>query len=226
MKNMKKRLLIIFIYLIASPFFTFSNDSSPDLSFNDTVGNLDFLSDLEIQIAKELNLARTNPKLYAVYLIEYKKYFNGKFLQLPNKPTLITSEGTRAVDEAINALVSYTPIQPLLISKGLSLAAKDHVKDMGPKGSVGHTGSDGSSPFVRMNRYGTWDVTAGENIDYGDDDARYIVIHLIVDDGVSSRGHRKNIFNKNFNIVGVSCGFHKIYGYMCVIDFAGEYIEK
>ena len=62
----------------------------------------------------------------------------------------------------------------------------------------------------------------GENISYGDDNARNIVIQLLVDDGVPSRGHRKNILNFKFDEVGVSVGKHSGYGSMCVIDF-GKY---
>lgn len=52
-------------------------------------------------------------------------------------------------------------------SKGLECAARDHVKDTGPKGVTGHTGTDGSSMSDRIERYGEWDVTVGENISYG-----------------------------------------------------------
>lgn len=223
----KKVYIILLIYLIFSLFFIFSNDSSSDfLLLNEGVKSYDFLTPLEIEIVKELNLARTNPKQYAEYLKEYRKYYNGEYLKFPETVPIITNEGVKAVDEAINALLSYKPMQPLKISKGMSLAAKDHINDLGPKGGIGHTGSDGKSPFDRMNRYGKWDIYAGENIDYGFNNARYIVIHLIIDDGVPSRGHRKNIFESKFNVVGVSFGSHKIYGYMCVMTFAGKYTEK
>ena len=77
-----------------------------------------------------------------------------------------------------------------------------------------------------MNRFGKWSVTAGENIAYGAGDAREIVIQLVVDDGVASRGHRANVFGAAFKYLGVGVGAHPKYGAVCVQDFAGGYEEK
>jgi hypothetical protein len=44
---------------------------------------------------------------------------------------------------------------------------------------------------------------------------------LIIDSGVASRGHRRNIFHPDLAVVGVACGPHRDYGAMCVMDFAG-----
>ncbi len=107
----------------------------------------------------------------------------------------------------------------------MSLAAKDHSNDQSKTGATGHTGSDNSDPFERMNRYGKWNITAGENIDYGSSNGLRIILQLLVDDGVSSRGHRKNILNNEFNISGVSINTHIKYRNMCVITYAGQYDE-
>ena len=118
------------------------------------------------------------------------------------------------------------PLPAMRPSKGMSKGAMDHVKDIGPKGITGHNGSDGSKPFDRINRYGQWQQTAGENISFGNDEGRAVLIQLIVDDAVANRGHRKNIYKPEFNRVGIACGPHKVYGTMCVQTFAGEYVEK
>lgn len=44
----------------------------------------------------------------------------------------------------------------------------------------------------------------------------------MVDDGVSSRGHRNNIFNPKFNLAGIGIASHRTYGICTVIDYATE----
>jgi cysteine-rich secretory family protein len=197
-----------------------------NISLNEGVKDLVFLTKLEIEVVNELNIARSNPELYAKYTSDFLKFYQGRYIKIPGRITIITNEGTGAVKEAIRFLKKQGKIGVLKISKGMSKAAKDQVEYQGPGGRTGHSGAGGTSPFTRMNKYGSWGVTAGENIDYGNNIAREIVMALIIDDGVSSRGHRKNIFNKSFKVVGVACGIHKRYRHMCVMDFAGSYREK
>lgn len=185
-----------------------------------------YLSALEKSVLEELNLARTNPQTYAKILQDYRRQFQGRVVKRPGKIDLETTEGTAAVDEAIRELQGRKALPGLRISRGMSLAARDHVKDTGPRGMTGHSGSDGSKPFDRMNRHGKWLRHAGENISYGNDRGRDVVIQLIVDDGVVGRGHRKNIYNPAYEVVGIACGSHKLHGTMCVQTFAGDYQEK
>lgn len=179
----------------------------------------------ERQVLAEINLARTDPSGYARHIERQLRYFDGNLLRLPGEVALRTTEGAKAVREAAAALRAQSPLPGLAASRGLSRAARDHVDDQGPRGRLGHTGSDGSDMTDRIERYGTWDGSVAENISYGSTTARDVVIGLLVDDGVPSRGHRANILSAESRFAGVACGRHTTYGTMCVIDFAGEYRE-
>jgi len=162
-------------------------------------------------VLRELNLARENPSLYATFVAE-------------SRPFHMIEHG-HAVDEAVRFLKRARPLQPLTLSTGMSRAAADHCAEQ-VEGQLGHDGSDRSSPGDRISRYGNWSVSWGENISYGQKTARGIVLTLIIDDGVRSRGHRKNIFNPKFNYAGAAFGPHARYRTVCSIDFAGGYAER
>ena len=182
--------------------------------------------DLQSEIIREINLARKDPKKYTEYLEDTKKFYEGNIIKRPGKKAINTQEGMAVVDEAIAYLKTVLPQSPVFFSRGLSLAARDHIMDLSGSGQTGHKGTDGSMPGDRANRYGKWDRAIGENICYGFDTAREIVIWLIIDDGYASRGHRINFFRPDFAFAGVTVCDHLRYKTICVITFAGEYKEK
>ena len=49
-----------------------------------------------------------------------------------------------------------TPVRYLYRKDGMDYACVDHAEDTGSKGMTGHDGSDESTPYERMNRYGDW----------------------------------------------------------------------
>jgi uncharacterized protein YkwD len=204
-----------------------------DIAALDTAANEDYLSPAEKDVILEMNMARADPKKYAELYIKPMLQYNwggpfGANSYLAPGETVYTStqEGKNGIQSCINDLSKRSKMPPLLPAKGLFLAAKDHASDTGPKGITGHTGSDKSSMGQRINRYGKWDGGAGENISYGHNIGRDIVVQLLVDDGVSNRGHRNNILNKSFKYAGGSIDKHSKFTYLCVIDYANEYVNE
>lgn len=192
-----------------------------------TVENAEYLSPIEKEIVEEINLFRSNPAKYAEnFIAPLSVYYENKVLHYPGDKSIMTQEGVSALHECVKVLKQASPLPLMLASKGLSLAAKDHQKDQAKTGKTGHTGSDRSGMKERIERYGEWQVRIAENIAYGNSTARQVLIFLLIDDGVRSRGHRTNLLHPVYKTVGVAFGEHPIYQSMCVMDFAGGMIDK
>jgi uncharacterized protein YkwD len=176
------------------------------------------------EVVREINLARQHPGVYVDFLKQLRGNFRGRVLVWPGEKTRRTSEGASAVDEAIRFLRHARPVSPLIISPGMVRAAAEHVADQAA-GTVGHTGSDHSTPADRISRHGTLHGCWSENISYGNSRARNIVLALIVDDGLRSRQHRRIVFNPAFRYAGAALGSHARYRTACTVDFAAGYIE-
>ena len=179
---------------------------------------------LEQDIVSEINLARERPAEYAAYLEQLRSLYSGREYRRPGKPGLMTEEGTKALDEAISFLRAARPAPPLTLSLGMCSGARELVKDQSVSGATGHQGADGSFCEQRTARFGSWTDPIGENLSYGDDNARERVITFLIDDGFASRGHRERILDPTFKVAGVACGGHKL-GSMCVITLAAGFAE-
>jgi uncharacterized protein YkwD len=164
----------------------------------------------ETDVIKEMNYARTKPK----------EYVEQRLQPLVGKAKNSASYEA-ALEEVIdrmnrmNALPAFTEVPEL------HRCAKEWVEVSGPSGYLGHDEKLGA----RFNKYCRW-TTIGENCSYGLSDAKEIVIQLLVDDGVSTRGHRDKILSAAFTHAGAAIGSHKQYRTMCCIDFASGYYEK
>ena len=191
---------------------------------------------LAAAVAEEVGHARDRPARMLRYLQARLRAFQGAH-ELHYRDgaregaVVVTKEGRAAVREAIDYLERHQarrgPRRPFdgANQPGLALAARDHALDLGESGATGHTGRDGSRPVERVERYGEWDVSTGENIWFGSARAAAIdvVADLIVDDGVPSRGHRENMFSDKFNVVGVDLAAHAVYGLVVVMELAGAF---
>ena len=193
----------------------------------DTARDVSYLSVAEKDAILAMNAVRTNPVKFAEdYVKEEMQYYQGNHVVKPGQITMITQEGVRPVKELYNQLKRTAPVPVLRPSKGISRASADHAAEQAKTGGLGHNSSDGSSPFDRMDRYGQWERTAGENISYGYASGHEIVLQLLIDDGVPNRGHRVNILNPAFTVTGVGIDSHPRYGHAGVIGYAGGYKER
>jgi uncharacterized protein YkwD len=171
-------------------------------------------------VIQEINRARTNPQAYAAYLETWRSHYSADgYLQFSGEPAIRTKEGVGALEEAIKVMRRTSPLPPLSASRSLEAAARVLADEQARTGAIGH----GGSLPARIARCGIPGLSgAGEDVAYGQHSAQRIVASLVIDDGVSSRGHRHNILDGNFNLAGASIASHPVYGAVCVIDFAGS----
>jgi uncharacterized protein YkwD len=182
-------------------------------------------SQLERSVLQEMNAARTNPLDFAAHLQRHRALFEGKRFRPPGATYFVsTQEGPAAVDEAIAFLQRQRPLPPLLWAEGLARAAAELIRAQAHSGETGH-GRGKLGMEARISRHLQWTGGIGENISYGPDDGRDVVLQLIVDDGVPDRGHRANIFSPDFRLTGAACGPHPTLRTVCVIDYAGGATE-
>lgn len=180
----------------------------------------------ERQIVNEVNLARSQPTAYAQFVASRYDSLDQANVYRRDGMSIRMKEGRPAVDEAVRFLRAAAPRRPLLASNCLAMAARDHVRDQGPTGNVGHQGSDGSGPCDRTQRHLGQRIACGEAISYGHENPRDIVVSLIVDDGQPDRGHRNIMFDNQYKSLGVALGAHASYRVMAVQLFVTSEIDR
>ena len=173
-----------------------------------------------------INKFRKNPKELAIQLELTRTYLdkNTNILSEPNKIQLQMVEGDNVIKEAIQFLSNLPPLKELQWDENLCRSAQEHVDDIGPKGLLQYQSSDGTEPENRITKYGSYIGNLGENIDFGPSDTMQVIIFLTLDDGEKERPHRLNLFNTDYQKIGIACGPHKTEYEMCVMDFADDFI--
>ena len=79
---------------------------------------------------------------------------------------------------------------------------------------------------VSLQKYGTFQKVLAENLAFGPAGAQIpelTIITLVLDNRVPDRGHRENIFDPSFTIMGAAVGDHINNGYETCQDFAGGF---
>ena len=87
---------------------------------------------------------------------------------------------------------------PLRTNSALTRAADAHASDMVDNHYFAHDSQDGRSPFDRMKAAGFTGGAMAENIAVG-----YQTAAAVVDGWMNSEGHRKNILNCTYTMIGI-----------------------
>jgi len=226
MKNFRHSIVFSIIVILfarmASSQTVIENECLWDITLLNTGVNATYMTVKEKEMILEINKVRTNPKKYTLYLFSYleeaKKNFRlyGKgqknyalrtsFIskagkQVPVYDTIwyfTYEEEVRALESLIQELDESPYLSILKPDRGIYSAALRHAKDQKPTGQVVHIGTDGSWPLERITYASPKMEYGNENIACGNDDAREILIQLLIDSGIVGYGHRKNILDSQW----------------------------
>jgi len=115
----------------------------------------------------------------------------------PDEQTLIEAHNAARAEARFCGEVSMPPAPPLDWNCTLGMIALAHSEDMGNQDFFDHTGSDGLSPFDRMDNAGYPYRYAGENIAAGQPD-----VTTVMSGWIASPGHCKNLMSADFTEMG------------------------
>lgn len=157
-----------------------------------------------------VNEIRMNPKKFVDWIeTEHLKYIDNRGYNTKNKYMLLqTHEGKAVFKETQEFLKKQTPLQPLKLDAGLTAAAFLHSIYMTEINRLDHSSKDGTGLMDRIKKFGSFRGGGGaaENIlNRREYDPIFWTMDFVIDDGVKSRGHRTNIFNKDMGVVGFGC---------------------
>ena len=206
---MFRQLFLSLILLI--PFQLWSQSNAWDRWDEEVVRELhaaartEYLNEEEVKVVLFMNMARHDGTLFAETFLQ--AYIRDNHL-----------ERNKFVKSLIRDLNKISELHPLLPEKDLTAVAQGHARKTGSSGRTGHQGFNKRFEPLLGNPYNH----VGENCSYGYDNAIDIVLSLLIDDGISDMGHRKNILSDQFNSVGVAIRPHKSYRVNCVIDFGRQ----
>lgn len=170
-----------------------------------TAAQTEYLNEEEVKVILFMNMARHDGPLFVETFLQ--SYIQDNQM-----------ERTKFVKSLIRDLNKTSKLHPLVPEKDLTAVAQGHAKKTGASGRVGHQNFNKRFEPLMGNPYNH----VGENCSYGFDKAIDIVMSLMIDEGISDMGHRKNILSDQFNSVGVAIRPHKNYRINCVIDFGRQ----
>lgn len=192
-------------YIFTLSFLLFSHTlfsqawTSEQMEEANTAKDYEYLTDDEKKIVQYINLCRMYPKQFAVN--EVKPYIGIKGIKYKGFAKYKTS--------LINELSSRQPVDALEFDENMYDDAECYAAELSKNKRVAH-----QRKTCAKNGY-------AENLYFGTQDAKTIVLEWLIDCGVANLGHRKNCLNKLHGGFGVKIDAHYEYG-KCAVGEFGE----
>ena len=157
-----------------------------------------YLNDVEKEAILCLNLARLYPQKFIDLEL---KDFNGT----PKYGDYLKKSDYKK--SLIRELKNMEPLDPLIPNAEMTLNAKCFAEEMGASGYVGHE------------RDKCPEGNYAECCSYGMTTGKEIILQLLIDDKVTSLGHRKICLKSTYLKIGIATSDHVKWGSCSVLEF-------
>ena len=192
-----KRLVLIIVLISCCSIVIAQDWTVEQISTANTAKDIPYLSDVEKDAIKFINLCRHYPEDFLLNeLITYfgtKKYGYDLENSEYRKSLMILLRTMKPVPVLNFDLVAYNN-------------AKCFAKEQGEAGTVGHDRIN-----CPMGNY-------AECCSYGMETGLDIAMQWLIDDNIESLGHRINCLNNEYTKVGLSVNYHKVWGTCAVVN--------
>lgn len=153
-----------------------------------------------------VNKIRTDPK--SMIVVIQNSYLNHIVNGVHQQWSRTMFENKAAVNNAIQFLNTVTPLPALTPNKAMTEMAYRHTEYLVEEQKQSHIGRGSTTLGDRFNEYSTTWNRISENVQspYSSwiTNGTLAVLEWVIDDGVSGRGHRLNIFNADVTEQGVA----------------------
>ena len=158
------------------------------------------------------NLARMNPQLFERTFVQ--RYLGQHYNSRDDR-------NNPYIRSLISDLKSAKPVAPVFPHPDLLKASIYHAKDLSSNDVFMHSSSDGTPFGERIDRFMDRRGMIGENCQAGLKQPLDCFMSLLIDEGVESLGHRKNILNGSYESIGIGIVDPDDKWKIWVFDFAG-----
>ncbi len=193
--------------------------------------NLYAQANLDSLLINEINILRTNPKSYIPLIEQYIVFQESRLESIKSGNLKVESiSGTMnnsnnmechkkltdedvinrnitSAKEAIIVLKNLKPLNPLEYSKEMDIITDSQGKYLESNNKFGHYGPKGNTVGDRFNnskyRNVTENVGSLNTFSYNTKDFKPMILGMIIDSGVETRGHRNNLLNENSKYISV-----------------------
>ena len=200
-----RNFFLLTAFMLALVLGSYGQDSwtQREIQSADLARNLAGWSSLEKDVVLHTNLVRLYPQKYLRSVVDA--------WEMPSRYRAL--DKTTSYYQGLRSELSKRKATHALVpTERLKDSATCFAQAQGKTGKTGHNRSGTGCP----------DLNTAENCDYGMNSGEDIVMHLLIDEDVSSLGHRKNLLNPDYFSIGVGHGVHAKYGHMTVQEFSWD----